>query len=99
MRSNMSKEESIIEKALASVRQEMQVDPCTTSSIAPNDQLLRVENELNDMLEDLSQGRSLRDRSGLGRMVVDSWPLQHELTKQVCAAVQAYSAAGRVESE
>lgn len=95
----MTKEESIIEKALASVRQEIQVGPRTTSSVAPIEQLVRVENELSDMLEDLRQGRSLCDRSGLGRMVADSWPLQHELTEQVCAAVQAYSAAGRIGSE
>ena len=99
MKSDMTKEEAIIEKALASVRQETQADPRVISSIAPIEQLAHVEKELGDMLEDLRQGRPLHDCSGLGRMVVDSWPLQHELTEQVCAAVQAYTAAGRIGSQ
>ncbi len=89
----MSNEQSIIETALVRVRQELQAKPDAFSSVAPLDQLLRVADELSEMLDDLRDGRAAHDRSGLGRMVVDSWPLQHELTERVCAAVQAYSAA------
>ncbi len=89
----MSKEQSIIEEALTAVRRELQATPNGTASVLPHEQLLRVECELSDMLEDLHRDRTASDHSGLGRMVVDSWPLQHELTEHVCAAVQAYSSA------
>lgn len=93
----MTKEQSIIEQALASVRKAL-LQSTASSQVAPQEQLLRVERELSEMLDELREDRPAHDHSGLGRMVVDSWPLQHELTDRVCAAVRAYSTAIGIRS-
>ena len=90
----MTREVTIIEEALAAIRNELG-SPSESDLVATREQLSRVERELVDMLDDVQGSRTGRDRSGLGRMVTDSWPLQHPLTERVCEAVQAYSACCR----
>lgn len=84
-----------IERALAGVQHELASHALGTGTVSTPDQLKRVERELVQMLEEAKLGQYKSDRSGLGRMVVDSWPLGHELTERVCAAVDAYSAAAK----
>lgn len=89
----MTRQETIIEAALAAVRKELESHD-ESGEIAPREQLSRVERELEEMLEDVQAQCAGRDRSGLGRMVTDSWPLDHPLSERVCEAVQAYTDCG-----
>lgn len=53
-------------------------------------QLMRAENELMEMVADIEERRVMTNRSGLAHMVVDSWPLPHPVSDAVVAAVQNY---------
>lgn len=86
----MNKTEQIIEKALAGVREEQARHQTGSGTVSSPDQLRRFETQLAGMLQDLHQGRFNSERLGLGHTVADSWPLGHELTDRICAAVQAY---------
>jgi len=94
----MKSHAATVESALMSVRKELRAHPRDTSQVTSTDQLYRVEQAMLEMLDDLREGRFACDPSGLGRMVTDSWPLNHELTKQVCEAVEAYADAVRSAS-
>lgn len=88
----MNPAQAKLEAAIIAVHQERTRHTTGTGSVGTPEQLAHVERELTQMLEDVTQGQCTPQRTGLGRVVVDSWPLQHELTDQVCKAVNAYSA-------
>jgi hypothetical protein len=84
-----------LEAAIIAVHQERARHDAGIASVGTPEQLSHVERELTQMLDDVIQGQCQPQRVGLGRAVVDSWPLQHELTDQVCKAVNAYCALER----
>ena len=86
----MTKTEQTINTALAGVREELARHRAAAGKVSNPDQLERFEAELLGMLEDLRQGEFRPERTGLGHIVADSWPLKSELANSVCAAVEAY---------
>ncbi len=86
----MNKAMQVIETALAGVRDELAKHQTGSGTVSTPDQLRHFEVVLEGMLEDLRQDRFDDERIGLGHAVVDSWPLDHDLTNRICAAVQAY---------
>jgi hypothetical protein len=86
----MDQTEQIIEAALSGVREEQSRHGKGSGTVSNPDQLEQFETALAGMLEDVRQRRFLSQRIGLGRIVTDSWPLDHELAERICAAEQAY---------
>lgn len=83
--------ERAVDIALAGVQEELAKHRAGSGTVSTPQQLELIEKELTEMLQDLRQGRFMPERMWLGHCVVDSWPLTHMLTEQICAAAQAYS--------
>jgi hypothetical protein len=88
----MNPAQAILEAAILAVHQERTRHTAGVGGVGTPEQLAHIERELSQMLEEVIRCQCTEPRTGLGRAVVDSWPLQHELTDQVCRAVNAHSA-------
>lgn len=87
----MDKALNLLERAISLLDKEIQ----SPSPVAPPPQLSKIREEMQAIIHMLRSGKlpqKANRESGIGRLIVDEWPMDSRIGNQILEALSAYYA-------